>query len=695
MKKLWLSILAAFVLLNFSYAQNTDPWPQNGPIGIGTTSPASGLMLDVIGNGSFSGTLSLGSGGAATNIFQQTLAHNYFGISGVSYPGQFRWYASPNNSLYKDNALFQLRSWDAGTNTENTMATFTGGGNLGIGTLPTGGRLHVLGAAGLSPIYLAGETVEGEFLTATKSNGSYATHFYTSGGNNATDQALRVGNAQGSTLFTSLYNGNFGIGTPIPNVKLQVNSNNSGTGYNDWITANFGAATGDRVVIGLLDGTATIGAHNNILTAWADIAINPSGGRVGIGTKTPSAALDVGGHIQISSTDAASPPADLSYGLFPYSGIGLGIFSGATGSNQGIGFWTNPNGNKTEVLRINANGNVGIGITNPYAKFHLNSTGSTSNAIDEYTGDMIIQGNPGNRTGTTGASLEFVIPANTDGANPWGQGRIITVAGNSNSFNATGKMILGTRRMFDKGVGTGTTWNYGDDLVIDGNGNVGIGTSTPSSPLQIQTPGASGSVQLGPWVAGSTAGSIYLNNDFTTPNNYNFLSAISSPLYINRPSGQDILFREGNAPASQMVILSGGNVAIGTNDPKGYKLAVAGNAIAEQMTVKLQVNWPDYIFKKDYTLMPLADLKNYIDQNHHLPEIPSAAEVKKDGLNLGEMNGLLVKKVEELTLYLLEKEKEINDLKADKKVKDEQDRQQNERLKKLEEQLNTLLKDGK
>ncbi len=102
--------------------------------------------------------------------------------------------------------------------------------------------------------------------------------------------------------------------------------------------------------------------------------------------------------------------------------------------------------------------------------------------------------------------------------------------------------------------------------------------------------------------------------------------------------------------------------------PNGYQFAVNGNAIATSMTVKLYANWPDYVFKPDYQLPSLADTKSYIDQNHHLPEIPSEVEIIKNGLNLGEMNRLLLKKMEEMTLYMIEAKEEINELK--KQVKD-------------------------
>jgi uncharacterized coiled-coil protein SlyX len=88
-----------------------------------------------------------------------------------------------------------------------------------------------------------------------------------------------------------------------------------------------------------------------------------------------------------------------------------------------------------------------------------------------------------------------------------------------------------------------------------------------------------------------------------------------------------------------------------------YTLAVGGKVIAESVTVQLQSTWPDYVFEKAYPLPSLTELQTYIDRNRHLPDLPSAGQIGKDGFDLGEMNKLLIKKVEELTLYLIEKDK--------------------------------------
>ena len=103
---------------------------------------------------------------------------------------------------------------------------------------------------------------------------------------------------------------------------------------------------------------------------------------------------------------------------------------------------------------------------------------------------------------------------------------------------------------------------------------------------------------------------------------------------------------------------NGGNVGIGTITPD-EKLTVKGKIHAEEVRVDLSVPGPDYVFEKQYQLTPLAEIQKYISVNKHLPEVPSAKEMESNGINLSEMNMLLLKKVEELTLHLIQQEETI------------------------------------
>jgi hypothetical protein len=106
------------------------------------------------------------------------------------------------------------------------------------------------------------------------------------------------------------------------------------------------------------------------------------------------------------------------------------------------------------------------------------------------------------------------------------------------------------------------------------------------------------------------------------------------------------------------------NIGIGTNTPDA-KLTVKGVIHTNEVRVDLKApiqQGPDYVFEKDYDLLPLSALEAYIKANKHLPEVPSAKEMEANGLNLKDMNLLLLKKVEELTLHLIEQEKRIREL---------------------------------
>lgn len=102
-----------------------------------------------------------------------------------------------------------------------------------------------------------------------------------------------------------------------------------------------------------------------------------------------------------------------------------------------------------------------------------------------------------------------------------------------------------------------------------------------------------------------------------------------------------------------------GNLLLGTKARSiGERLAVNGIIRAKEIKVEA-TNWPDYVFQPEYKLRPIRDVDNYIKDNGHLPNVPKAAEVSAQGIALGEMNKILLEKIEELTLYIIQQDKRI------------------------------------
>lgn len=109
-------------------------------------------------------------------------------------------------------------------------------------------------------------------------------------------------------------------------------------------------------------------------------------------------------------------------------------------------------------------------------------------------------------------------------------------------------------------------------------------------------------------------------------------------------------------PTHQMTFKWNTGIGIGTNNPQ-YKLDVNGTIRAKE--IKVETGWADFVFAPDYNLPTLGEVELHIEAHKHLPGIPTEAEVKKNGVNLGEMNVKLLQKVEELTLYMIQQNKEI------------------------------------
>lgn len=120
-----------------------------------------------------------------------------------------------------------------------------------------------------------------------------------------------------------------------------------------------------------------------------------------------------------------------------------------------------------------------------------------------------------------------------------------------------------------------------------------------------------------------------------------------------------------NNETERKPIMLEGCVNINTGTPytdEWFSLAVKGGILAEQVLIKSERSWPDFVFASDYELMPLSELKSYIETNRHLPDVPSESQVNEQGVEVGEMQSVLLKKIEELTLYTIQLQEQVEQL---------------------------------
>lgn len=181
---------------------------------------------------------------------------------------------------------------------------------------------------------------------------------------------------------------------------------------------------------------------------------------------------------------------------------------------------------------------------------------------------------------------------------------------------------------------TGATNNYALIVPLSG-GKVGLGTEAPNTQLHVNAP--SGEDLMRVQSAGITKFMVHSNGGVS-------VGALTVPaangLYVN------------------------GDVRIGSaTAATGYKLSVDGKVMCEELKVQMSP-WPDYVFESAYTLKPLGEVETFIKENGHLPNVPSATEVEAEGLQVGQMQAILMEKIEELTLYMIELNKQNAELHA-------------------------------
>ncbi|NTE04323.1 hypothetical protein G6M26_06400 [Agrobacterium tumefaciens] len=225
-----------------------------------------------------------------------------------------------------------------------------------------------------------------------------------------------------------------------------------------------------------------------------------------------------------------------------------------------------------------------------------------------------------------------------------------------------------------------TTWY--DRMVVQGDGKVGIGTSTPTAQLQIN----GGALVLGTnAITTNTDGHLSIGNINEDSNPVNGAEWQNSTTFLLNgkdftsigfhDSGQRVDYIRAGQGTIQMGYDAGwgranigmplgiwnaqGNVGIGTLTPK-EALSVNGKIRAHEVKVETS-DWPDYVFEEGYQVGKLEELESYIKIHKHLPDMPSAKEVETNGIALGEMVKLQQQKIEELSLYIIQQEKRLNE----------------------------------
>ena len=549
-------------------------------------------------------------------------------------------------------------------------------GNVGIGTpIPTQalsitGRVAIATSGAVSnenyngALMITRPQTSGQYINMSRQDGSAW-----SIGTVYNSNTMGIGLAKTSdAAFTAPYlnidiNGKTGIGTTTPKSKLEsvsgVNANPATTGINQAGSA-LRLRGGDNAVLDLgLNSTNTWlqATDQNNLGLKYNISLNPNGGNVGIGTSTPSQPLDVVGATAITTNGINSdegyfgslmitkPDNSGQYinlvrdGKYPWS-IGTVYNSNTFAIGTGVGLW----GNHSDAdftnpfFSISDGGNVGIGTPTPGVKLDVAGAVKTAELTIEKSDPKI------------GGTLYIKNPAKGNiVGNRWGIYNMTgTEYGNSLQFWAYDSLA----------------WSGGNCLhrvTFADNGNVGIGAAKPNFKLEVN-----GNVQINSKIGISL-------NDTLTPSHpsYGLYKSLSnySMSWVNDSwtgSGPTLwqsawggmkFFTNGTPRLS---ITSSGQVGIGiTNITTDALLSVNGTILAKEVKISLD-GLADYVFKPNYKLMPLHEVEQYVNVNNHLPEIPSAAEVSKNGMNMGEMQNKLLQKVEELTLYVIEQQKTIN-----------------------------------
>jgi hypothetical protein len=298
-----------------------------------------------------------------------------------------------------------------------------------------------------------------------------------------------------------------------------------------------------------------------------------------------------------------------------------------------------------DAIRLCDDKKVAIGEIYPTAKLQVHTAADDRTASLRITRDLMTNNFYFRPTKNSQGSELLVLSAlPNDAPNPSGLANL--EAENNLCFHSNGNVSIGTYSVYNSARLSILGNQYVNGNII-ATGNVGIGTSSPTAKLTVND----GNIEI--------------------RKNSNVLRfTASNPGAEIGSLGGEITFWYSGVGYNKIIAGSGlfkGNVVIGDgllphSVHSDALLIVSGKAVFKDRLLVTIDGWADYVFDKKYKLMTFDELSIYIKRNHSLPDIPSEKEILEKGVDVGEMNKLLLKKVEELTLYILELEKRVKNI---------------------------------
>lgn len=328
-------------------------------------------------------------------------------------------------------------------------------------------------------------------------------------------------------------------------------------------------------------------------------------------------------------------------GKFNMSGYSNTFFGNYSGNSA------KKNSNFNTIIGFNSGAQVATSNLSFYGSYNT-FVGSESGSTDEYYPNTINE--MGEYNTFLGYRSGFLYKGNNSykGNNTF----IGTYSGNNSQGSSnvflgidTGAYTIGNGNTFignnsgSDSTGNNNTFISQAGLESQGNNNIYIG---PGSGEQII---GSNNIMLGI----NTGLGLSLNNTLIIENSNDV-----NPLIWGDFSQNQLKF---NAKVGVGYSFSNYPTVVGSENISNYNLFVKGGILTEEVRVSLQTTWADYVFNKDYKLPSLTEVENHIKENGHLINVPSAKEVKENGIELGEMTKIQQEKIEELTLYIIEQNK--------------------------------------